>query len=166
VSFKKKKPMAPKSYLLWLLSKRDYPKRTLVSKLKARGLELSEINNLIEELIETGIYNEESFKKVRVRSLLKKGHSPGITRMKLKSQGCETLNEEIQQGYLDISSSEAEELKKLAAKLLLRQKAPGTPDKEHLDKLIRRLQSKGHSYSKSRTALEEVIQLQLLNPEL
>lgn len=135
-------------YLLWLLSRRDYPEKKLREKLRARKVIETDIEALLAEVKEAGYFSEERFRKARARQLTRRGEGPRAIKSKVKAEtGIEMPESEMHQVYEDLGTTDYEVLHayltKEQSKLLRSQRFE--PKQIH-QKLTERAMRKGFSY--------------------
>jgi SOS response regulatory protein OraA/RecX len=145
-----------RSYVLWLLSVKEYSRPQLEKKLGARGLSRSEIDALLDDLKAEGIFRETAYQKARTRQLLKKGLGASLVKSRLRAEKCPIDNEDINAAYEEIGSDSKSQLRALIQKLLRRyERSKTVAPKDIAQKITRSLQSKGHSYSEITALLKE-----------
>jgi SOS response regulatory protein OraA/RecX len=136
-----------RSYLIWLLSRKDYPRRQLEEKLRKREVPKDAIKKLLDQLIDDGWYNEGTFKKVRTRQLIKRGYGPSLIKAKLGRERLKVDNEEIAAAYEELGTDAQLQIIE-AVKKLQRRYLPRNLDKRALDqKIIQALLRKGFNVS-------------------
>lgn len=101
---------------MWLLARRDYPRRQLEEKLRKRELSPEEIKSLLDSLIESGFYKEDAFKKLRTRQLLRRGFGPSLVKAKMSRDRIVPTNEELTQAYAELELSPEQQIKLLVEK--------------------------------------------------
>lgn len=144
-----------RSYILWLLARRDYPRRTLEEKLKKKELSSLEIKTLLDGLSEEGLYREETFKKLRTRQLIRQGYGPSLIKAKMSRDRIVPSNEELDASYLDLDISQELQLRLLIEKHSKRYASRGLNPRQFKEKLIQSLVRKGFSISIVLKALSE-----------
>ncbi len=135
-----------RSYVLWLLARKDYSRRQLEEKLKKRELSVLEIKDLLESLIENGWYQEGTFKKVRTRQLIKRGYGPSMIKAKLGQEKVQVSKEDITQAYEDLGTSAGQEVRALIHKFLKRYTGQGHEGRELQNRVVQALARKGFSF--------------------
>ena len=78
-----------RSALLNLLSRRDYSKRELLLKIKAKGLSISIAEEVINTLAESGLQSDSRFAECYVRYRSSKGYGPYRIFSELVQKGIE-----------------------------------------------------------------------------
>lgn len=101
---------------MWLLARRDYPRRQLEEKLRKRELSPAEIKSLLDSLIESGFFKEDAFKKLRTRQLLRRGDGPSLIKAKMSRDRIVPSNEELTQAYEDLELNPEQQIKLLIEK--------------------------------------------------
>ncbi|MEZ4813626.1 MAG: RecX family transcriptional regulator [Bdellovibrionota bacterium] len=144
-----------RSYVLWLLARRDYPRRTLEEKLKKKELSSSEIKTLLDALSEDGLYREDIFKKLRTRQLIRQGYGPSLIKAKMSRDRVVPTNEELDASYLDLDISQEAQLRHLIEKHSKRYANRGLNPRQFKQKLVQSLLRKGFSISLVLKALNE-----------
>ena len=147
-----------RSYVLWLLGRREYSRPQLEKKLKARGLQPEWITKLLDELREEGLFRETAYQKARTRQLLKKGLGASLVKAKLRFEKCEIKDGDIQEAFEAIGTTPQEELRKVVDKAL-RKYARGKelPPKELRQKILKSLMTKGHNVAAVLKSLDEAL---------
>ncbi len=135
-----------RSYVLWLLARKDYSRRQLEEKLKKRELSVLEIKDLLESLIENGWYQEGAFKKVRTRQLIKRGYGPSMIKAKLGQEKVQISKEDITQAYEDLGTSAGQEVRSLIHKFLKRYTGQGHEGRELQNRIVQALARKGFAF--------------------
>jgi regulatory protein len=142
------------SYIVKLLSSREYSEHKLREKLKTKKFPANEIDDAITEIKAKGYLREEVYTEGRVRGLMNKAYSVNYIRQKMAQEHLNVSEEEIQEIFNENDISEEEQIERLVRKKL------GT--KTNLDfvqqgKILRYLISKGHDFSTSKKVLKTVI---------
>ena len=83
------------SYIVKLLSSRDYSEYKLREKLKDKKFIDSEIDDALNEIKNRGYLKENVYNEARIRSLMNKNYSPGYILQKLNQEHLDTKLEEI-----------------------------------------------------------------------
>lgn len=136
-----------KSYIMWLLARRDYPRKQLEDKLKKRELAPHEIKKLLDSLIEEGWYKEDSFKKLRTRQLLKRGFGPTMVKAKMSRDRIAPSKEELATAYEELELSPEVQIRQLLEKFGRRYAPLGLEPRKLREKLFQSLLRKGFSAS-------------------
>lgn len=136
-----------KSYVMWLLARRDYPRRQLEEKLRKRELSPQKIKALLDSLVEEGWYKEDAFKKLRARQLLKRGFGPSLVKAKMSRDGIVPSNEELKEAYSELELSPEKQIRQLLEKFSRRYAPQGLEHKKLKHKLFQILLRKGFSSS-------------------
>lgn len=135
------------SYLLWLLARRDYPRKTLEEKLKKRELAPAEIKSLLDSFVEQGFYNENNFKKQKTRQLVRRGYGPKMVQYKLSKDKVIASAEDITAAHEELSTTPENQLKEQIQKLLRRYSSQNLSKQELRQKLFQALHRRGFSSS-------------------
>ena len=135
----------PRSYVLWLLTGRDYSRGQLEKKLKARGVEPAEIRTLLEGLIEEGLFREQNYQRARTRQLLRKGLGAPIVKSKLRAEKCQVSDDDIARGFEELGVDPQAQLRAAVEKELRRwARRTGADPREYRQRIARSLALKGH----------------------
>ncbi|MBT3981279.1 MAG: regulatory protein RecX [Bacteriovoracaceae bacterium] len=86
----------PLKYSVQLLSKRDYSRKKLKKKLLDKEFDSQEIEETLDKLIELNYLQEDQFTDARVRGLNSKGYGPRFISQKLKEDGIEIDEHQIE----------------------------------------------------------------------
>jgi len=78
---------SPTQRALGLLTRREHSRKELTRKLKARGLEVGEVEQAVDRLAEAGWQNDERFAESLVRSRAGNGYGPLYIRAELATHG-------------------------------------------------------------------------------
>jgi regulatory protein len=145
-------------YLLWLLSRRDYPEKKLREKLKSRGVSVEGSDELLAELKQSGYFSEERFRKARARQLTRRGDGPRSVKAKLKSEtGIDISATELEEVYSDLGTTDLQVLKSYLEKESNKLTRSGRFDAQQIkQKLIERAMRKGFNYDQTRKVLQEM----------
>jgi regulatory protein len=147
---KRKKGLEPRPYLLWLLARRDYSRSQLEEKLKARGVAESEIEALLQALVDEGLFKEEAFVRSRARVLAGRGLSKNWVRSKLRAERVEVPRELVAEVFEELGIDESNQARDLAdkhARRLLRRDPRLKDLKAFTQKLLQALMTRGHAYA-------------------
>lgn len=85
-----------RSYLLWILARRDYSPEQIYKKLAERKLPRQEAEDILQRLEDEGLYNPQSYLQQRVRSLSKKNYGKMGIFQKLKEQRMDVKLSELE----------------------------------------------------------------------
>lgn len=136
-----------RSYVLWLLARRDYPRRQLEEKLRKRELSPEQIKTLLNTLAENGLYKEETFKKLRTRQLLKKGFGPSMVKAKMSRDRIVPTQEELNTAYDELELSPEAQIKQLIEKYTKRYEYLALEQRALKQRIIQALLRKGFPIS-------------------
>jgi SOS response regulatory protein OraA/RecX len=136
-----------KSYVMWLLARRDYPRRQLEEKLRKRELSPQKIKALLDSLVEEGWYKEDAFKKLRTQQLLKRGFGPSMVKAKMSRDRIVPSKEELDQAYSELDLSPEQQIRELLEKFNRRYAPQGLEPQKLRHKLFQALQRKGFNSS-------------------
>lgn len=133
------------SYLVKLLSSRDYSEHKLREKLREKKFPANEIDNALNEIKERGYLKEEAYAEARIKGFMSKGYSANYIKQKLQQEKLTVSEETIYEVFDEHRVSEDEQIKKLLSKKL----RVISDDKEEAhkerQKAIRFALSKGHN---------------------
>ena len=141
-----------RSYLYWLLARRDYSREKLVEKLNKRGLNRNESLRLLSELEDEKIFRPENYEESRIAALYRKGFSVRGIRAKLSQEKISYSPEEIERVLddrcdLNIDDNKIrffeECLQRYSSEL--EQKNNSTVIQKALNKVLQRILRKGYS---------------------
>ena len=106
------------SYLVKILSARDYSEHKLREKLREKQYSANEIDTAISEIKEKGFLREEAYSNARIRVLMDKGYSVNFIKLKLNQERVEVSEDQIHGIFLEYRETEDEQIKKLLTKKL------------------------------------------------
>lgn len=142
------------SYLIKILSSRDFSEYKLREKLKERNYPNNEIDEAISEVKSRNFLREDNYIEARVKAFMNKGYSPDYIQQKLYQEHLDITQELIESIFSEYNMSTESQIRHLAAKKI--------GFKTNLDygdqnKILRYLLSKGHDLSQSRKILKLMI---------
>lgn len=142
------------SYLVKIISSRDYSEHKLREKLREKKFPPEDCEAALSEIKARGYLREDAYTEARIKGFMNKGYSVSYVRQKLKQEHLTVTDEQIEEVFGEHRTSEEDQIERLA------QKKIGT--KSGLDfaeqgKILRFLLSKGHDYSKSKKILKSLI---------
>jgi SOS response regulatory protein OraA/RecX len=150
----KKRPIKPelspeenlareRAYVFWLLASRDYSRKKLETKLKARrSLNPSQIKELLDSLAEQKIFQPANFTKARTRSLARKGYSSSGISYRLREDGISESATQVD-ALLNDQGIELD----AGLKLLVEKERRKSSAAEISKSFIRRCLTRGHRYA-------------------
>ncbi len=133
------------SYLVKLLSSRDYSEHKLREKLREKKFPANEIDNAINEIKERGYLREEAYSEARVKGFMSKGYSISYIRQKLSQEKLSVSEEFIQEIFDEHQLTEADQIEKLLKKKLRVLSEDREEAQKERQKAIRYVFSKGHN---------------------
>lgn len=142
------------SYLVKLLSSRDYSEHKLREKLREKKYPQNEIDDAINEIKSRGFLREEAYTEARIKAFMNKGYSINYIRQKMAQERLEISTETIQDIFNEYRVSEDEQIERLARKKIGRKT---DLDFDQQGKVLRYLISKGHDFSLSKKVLKSLI---------
>lgn len=126
-----------------LLTKRDYSRFKLSTRLNAKGFSPDEIDEVIEILLEKRFLREEGFTEDRMKSLVLKNYGPYFIEQKLAQEHLVFSDEVLQDLYLQLNLTPEDQIHSLVRKKLISLKSSLTPEEKEA-KLLSFVQNKGH----------------------
>ena len=142
------------SYIVKLLSSRDYSEYKLREKLKDKKFIDSEINDALNEIKNRGYLKESVYNEARVRNLMNKNYSPSYILQKLNQEHLDPNLEEIVEIFNENQVSTQDQIELLIKKKM---RANTVLDYEGQNKIIRYVLSKGHDFDESKKCLKSVL---------
>jgi regulatory protein len=142
------------SYLVKILSSRDFSEHKLREKLRSRNFETLEIEEAIAEVKSRNFLREDNYIEARIKAFMNKGYSPDYIQQKLSQEHLQVSEEIIQAVFDEYSLTTDEQIRRLATKKL---RGPFPPDYDEQNKIIRYLLSKGHDLYQSKKILKLMI---------
>ena len=142
------------SYIVKLLSSREYSEHKLREKLKEKKFPANEIDSAINEVKERGYLREQVYAEARIKGFMHKGYSMNHIRQRLSQEHVTVTDEEIQEVFDEYHISEEDQIERLAKKKI------GTKTEMDFDqqgKVLRYLISKGHNFSLSKKVMKSVL---------
>jgi regulatory protein len=142
------------SYLIRILSSRDFSEYKLREKLRERNYEQSEIEDAISEIKAKNFLREDNYIEARIKAFMHKGYSPSYIQQKLYQEHISATIELIETIFDEYSITCESQIQRLAAKKI------GPRDNLDFDdqnKILRYLLSKGHELSHCRKILKLMI---------
>ena len=142
------------SYIVKLLSSRDYSEYKLREKLEDKKFIDSEIDDALNEIKNRGYLKENVYNEARIRSLMNKNYSPGYILQKLNQEHLDTNLEEIVEIFNENQVSTQDQIE-----LLIKKKMHGSTELnyEGQNKILRYLLSKGHDFDESKKCLKSLL---------
>lgn len=146
------------SYLIKLLSARDYSEHKLREKLreKIRDKKFSadECDSAISEIKSKGWLREDAYAEARVKAFMNKGYSPDYIRQKLAQEHMTVTDEAISDIFSEHHVSVENQIERLARKKM------GSRTEIDFDdegRILRYLISKGHEFGTSKKVLRSIL---------
>jgi|JI10StandDraft_1071094.scaffolds.fasta_scaffold966681_2 SOS response regulatory protein OraA/RecX len=136
-----------RNYLLRILTRRDYPRHQLENKLKKFSLTAVEIKQVIDELIEDGLFKKDSYKMGRSRELLKKGFGKRVIEQKLKVVKESLAPSELTTLCEDLEITSQNQIRQLIEKLLSKESSASLEPQKRKQRIINFLVRKGHNFN-------------------
>ena len=142
------------SYIVKLLSSRDYSEYKIREKLKLKEFPAIEIEDALNEIKSRGFLRETVYNESRIRSLMNKNYSPNYILQKLNQEHLDTNIEQIVDVFNENQVSSLDQIELLIKKKIQRNTEF---DFDGQNKILRYLLSKGHELDESRKCLNTII---------
>lgn len=133
------------TYLVKLLSGRDYSEHKLREKLKEKKFPANEIDNAINEVKERGYLREAVYAEARIKGFMNKGYSASYIRQKMQQEKVTVTEEVIYEIFNEHQISENDQVERLLAKKLKNIPEDKEEAQKERQKAIRYVFSKGHN---------------------
>lgn len=147
------------SYLIKLLSARDYSQHKLKEKLQTKVREkkfpADEAEAALKEVMEKGWVREEAYAEARVKGFMSKGYSPDYIRQKLAQEKMTVTDDSIGEIFTEHHVSVEEQIERLVRKKM---GSRTQFDYDDETRILRFLISKGHEFSTSKKVLKTILQ--------
>jgi regulatory protein len=142
------------SYLIRILSSRDFSEYKLREKLRERNYAQTEIDDAITEVKAKNFLREDNYIEARIKAFMHKGYSPSYIQQKLNQEHISATLELIDSIFVEYSVTCESQIQRLASKKIgLR----NSLDFDDQNKILRYLLSKGHELSYCRKILKLMI---------
>ena len=142
------------TYIVKLLSAREYSEHKLREKLKEKKFPANEIEDALTEIKARGHLKEEVYAEARIRGFMNKSYSVNYIRQKMAQEHLAVDEETIQEIFEDNNMSEEQQIERLARKKI---GMKTDLDFDQQGKILRYLISKGHDFSLSKKVLKSVM---------
>ena len=142
------------SYIVKLLSSRDYSEYKIREKLKEKMFLDNEINDALNEIKARGYMRENAYNEARIRSLMNRNHSPSYILQKLNQEHLDTNLEQILEVFTENQVSTLDQIELLIKKKMHENREL---DYEGQNKILRYLISKGHNFDESKKSLKSLL---------
>lgn len=142
------------SYLIKILSSRDFSEYKLREKLRERNYPTNEIDEAIEEVKARKFLREDNYIEARVKAFMNKCYSPDYIQQKLYQEHLEITQELIESIFTEHKMSTELQIRHLASKKIGNKT---NLDYDNQNKILRYLLSKGHELSQCRKILKLMI---------
>lgn len=142
------------SYIVKLLSSRDYSEYKIREKLKLKEFPAIEIEDALNEIKSRGFLRDTVYNESRIRSLMNKNYSPNYILQKLNQEHLDTNIEQIVDVFNENQVSSLDQIELLIKKKIQRNTEF---DFDGQNKILRYLLSKGHELDESRKCLNTII---------
>lgn len=142
------------SYIVKLLSAREYSEHKLREKLRTKKFPANEVDDALAEIKSRGYLREDVYTEARVKGFMNKAYSINYIRQKMAQERLTISEESIQEIFDEHHMSEEQQIERLVRKKL------GTKtnlDFDQQGKILRYLISKGHDFSTSKKVLKAMI---------
>ncbi|MBY0413591.1 MAG: recombination regulator RecX [Bdellovibrionales bacterium] len=133
------------SYLVKILSGRDFSEHKLREKLRAKKYPANEIDAAINEIKARGYLREDSYSEARIKAFMHKGYSVNYIKQKLNQEKVTVTEDYIHNVFEEHRESETEQVKRLLVKKL--RSIPDDKEEAYKErqKAVRYALSKGHN---------------------
>lgn len=142
------------SYIVKLLSAREYSEHKLREKLRTKKFPANEIDEAINEVKAKGYLREEVYAEGRVRGFMNKAYSVNYIKQKLAQEHLTLSEEAIQEIFEDNNVSTEDQIERLVRKKV---GSKTNLDFDQQGKILRYLISKGHDFSTSKKVMKNVL---------
>ena len=133
------------SYLVKILTGRDYSEHKLREKLREKKYSANEIEAAINEIKARGFLREEEYANARIRAFMNKGYSVSYIRQKLRQEHLDASDEVIQAIFEEHGETEGIQIRRLLTKKLRSVSADKDEAFKERQKAARYALSKGHN---------------------
>ena len=142
------------TYLVKILSLRDYSEFNLREKLKERKYSFDEIENAICEIKNKGYLREDLYASSRIKIFMEKGYSPTYILQKMEQENITITLENIDAVFNEHQISHEDQIERL-----VRKKIQGKSDFDFKseNKILRYLISKGHDFSLAKKIMTNIM---------
>ena len=139
------------TYIVKLLSSRDYSEYKLREKLKEKSFSMTEIDGAINEIKARGYLRENVYNEARIRGFMNKNYSPDYILQKLSLEHLDVSDEQIIEVFNENQITTKDQIE-----VLIKKKLQGRTqiDYEGQNKILRYLLSKGHNFEESKKTLK------------
>lgn len=133
------------SYLVKILSARDFSEHKLREKLKLRKYPANEIDAAINEIKARGYLREDAYSEARIKAFMHKGYSVNYIKQKLHQEKVEVTEDQIHGVFEEHRETETDQIKRLLTKKL--RSIPEDKEEAYKEKqkALRFALSKGHN---------------------
>ena len=147
------------NYSIRLLSRKDYSRFKIKEKIISKFPEalFTEVEELLDSLVEKKYLREDCYTEARVKGLMHKNYSPEYIKNKLKSENVEIGLDKVYSIFDEHNFNEEKQIKKLISKKIAFKEITPESREKMKSKIFRFLTSKGHCANTS---------LRLINLEL
>ena len=133
------------SYLVKILSGRDYSEHKLREKLREKKYSANEIDAAINEIKERGFLREDSYIEARVKAFMNKGCSVSYIKQKLQQEKLTVSEDVIHEIFEEHQVTENAQIERLLGKKLKHISDDKIDAQKEKQKAIRYAFSKGHN---------------------
>ena len=142
------------SYLIKILSSRDFSEFKLREKLRARNYPADEIEEAINEVKARNFLREDNYTEARIKAFMNKGYSPHYIQQKLSQEHLEVPLPLIEDVFSEHKMTAQDQIDRLIRKKLNNKNAVDFNDET---KVLRYLLSKGHDFGTSKKLMKAII---------
>ncbi len=133
------------SYLVKLISARDYSEHKLREKLREKKFPANEIEDALNEIKSRGYLREEAYSEARIKAFMSKGYSVSYIKQKLQQEKLTVSEDQIQDIFQEHRETEEDQIRRLLGKKL--KVIPEDKEEAYKEKqkAVRFALSKGHN---------------------
>jgi regulatory protein len=142
------------SYLIKILSSRDFSEHKLREKLRGRNYPANEIDEAIAEVKSKNFLREDNYIEARIKAFMNKGYSPNYIQQKLEQEHIQVAETIIEDVFTEHKLTTIDQIDRLVRKKLNINKVV---DFDAENKILRYLLSKGHDFGTSKKVMKAVI---------
>ncbi|MDD4973024.1 MAG: regulatory protein RecX [Bacteriovorax sp.] len=142
------------TYLVKIISSRDYSEHKLREKLREKNHPAEEIDSAINEIKARGFLREEVYAEARVKGFMDRGYSPDYIRQRLAQEHLTVTDAEIEAVFTEYRLTPKDQIDRL-----IRKKIQGKTEFDYAgeNKILRYLLSKGHDFGDAKKVLKSII---------
>jgi regulatory protein len=142
------------SYLIKILSSRDFSEHKLREKLRGRNYPANEIDEAIAEVKSKSFLREDNYIEARIKAFMNKGYSPKYIQQKLEQEHLQVAETLIEDVFIEHKLTVIDQIDRLIRKKMNLNKII---DFDAENKILRYLLSKGHDFGTSKKIMKTII---------